>query len=349
MGHRHTDRAAGLRRGGGRVKVRLGVIGCGFAAREIHAPRLAQLDDLFEVRATCDVAEPAARAVAESLGAELVYTEADRLLAEDELDAVAVLTPVHGPLVEAALGRGLDVFVEKPMAEHPDTAAALTARAGAGGRVLMVGTMRTHDRALVDARAALDEVGPLLWVELRDACSASASAPSPIELTEPGLQAALPEDAEPRRRNALQTGLLELIHDLSILRALFPGEISCVDAWAGADGWELGGRLALGGGVPCSFAVAEYGRVRAEVFDVSITAVGERGIVRLAFADANQPQLPTRLEVSERPAVQLTTDTYLEEWREFHRLVEAGGAGGNGAAGAADVRLLFDIVERALA
>lgn len=57
-----------------------------------------------------------------------------------DLDAVVIVTPAvtHGELIRAALERGCDVLVEKPMTLDGAEARALTAEATARGRILMV-------------------------------------------------------------------------------------------------------------------------------------------------------------------------------------------------------------------
>jgi predicted dehydrogenase len=67
--------------------------------------------------------------------------ELDELLADPELDALAIATPVptHASLTERVLLSRKHCFVEKPLAQDVSTAEALTALAVERGRVLMVG------------------------------------------------------------------------------------------------------------------------------------------------------------------------------------------------------------------
>ncbi len=64
----------------------------------------------------------------------------DELLADPDLDAVVIATPVptHAPLARRALEAGKDVFVEKPLAVTARDANDLAAQADARERVLMV-------------------------------------------------------------------------------------------------------------------------------------------------------------------------------------------------------------------
>src|SRR5918992_5670896 len=68
-------------------------------------------------------------------------TELDDLLADEELDAVAISTPVvtHAELARRALLAGKHVFVEKPMAVTAGDAEELVALAEERGLVLLPG------------------------------------------------------------------------------------------------------------------------------------------------------------------------------------------------------------------
>ena len=61
-----------------------------------------------------------------------VETSLDRLLARDDIDAVAIATPArtHAPIALAAIAAGKHVVVEKPLADTPE-AAELMVRAAA--------------------------------------------------------------------------------------------------------------------------------------------------------------------------------------------------------------------------
>ena len=93
----------------------IALIGCGGAGlnhgKEIVAsPR-------WRLAAVCDVREEAAQAAADQLGGVPAYTDLERLLDAETLDAVAIITPghVHVPQAVAAAARGLHVLSEKPL------------------------------------------------------------------------------------------------------------------------------------------------------------------------------------------------------------------------------------------
>jgi predicted dehydrogenase len=332
-------------------RLRLGVLGCGFAAREIHAARLRALDERVGVVAVADARADAARRGAEVFGGVPV---ADGIagLAASGCQALAVLTPVHGEHVREALLADLDVFVEKPMCETAAEAAELGALARERGRVLMTGAMRRHERAVHEAARLVPTVEPLRWVEIRDYASAARAASAPAgDLDEPLLQDRLAQAgaASPRARRVLQTLLLEFVHALSALDVIRPVS-GCADAAASPDGWSLAGRLVLEDGAPCLFGVAEFGVPRFPVFEARLTFVGEGGLVELRLADANAPGQEAELSVTGAdgvPAVmRIGDDPYAREWEAFLDAAEARDVDVVGA-GVRDVERLWEIAERA--
>jgi predicted dehydrogenase len=119
--------------------VRIGVAGLGYwgpnLARNFAAIEGCELawccDGSAEARARWAPAFPSARFTG----------ELDDLLADDQLDAVALATPVstHAALAERVLRAGKHCFVEKPLAQSVADAERTVAAATHAGRLLMVG------------------------------------------------------------------------------------------------------------------------------------------------------------------------------------------------------------------
>lgn len=98
-------------------KIKWGLIGCGDISRKRIAPALRDLDscELSAVsRANFDQAESFAR----EFGARKWYREWQELLADEEVEAVYIATPVHLHAAQAvaAAEAGKHVLCEKPMA-----------------------------------------------------------------------------------------------------------------------------------------------------------------------------------------------------------------------------------------
>jgi predicted dehydrogenase len=83
----------------------------------------------------------------------------DDLLADPDLDAVVLATPVptHGELAERVLGAGKHCFVEKPLAQSVADAERAVAAAEAAGRVLMVGHLLEYHPGVAMLKRIADE------------------------------------------------------------------------------------------------------------------------------------------------------------------------------------------------
>ena len=62
-------------------RVKIGIVGCGAITQVHHAPNLADLYDLFEIHAVCDVSRGAAEYVADKFHVPHAFTDYKELLA----------------------------------------------------------------------------------------------------------------------------------------------------------------------------------------------------------------------------------------------------------------------------
>jgi predicted dehydrogenase len=107
----------------------VGVLGAHAWAEKAHLPGYAAYDRAKLV-AICDVIPERARAMADMFGIEKVYSDANDLLNDPEVEMVDVCTPTetHLPLSLAAIEAGKHVLCEKPLA-HDAKDAFMAARA----------------------------------------------------------------------------------------------------------------------------------------------------------------------------------------------------------------------------
>ena len=118
-------------------KLRIGIIGVGYMAKNFYIPVLQRLGGC-EIVASCDL-------LAERCLPGLpAYTDFREMLARETCDLVYVLTPpgVHLEPVCLALDRGCHVFCEMPPALEPLDSAQMIAFAHEAGRSLQFGTNR---------------------------------------------------------------------------------------------------------------------------------------------------------------------------------------------------------------
>jgi predicted dehydrogenase len=121
------------------MATRVGIVGLGYWGPNV-ARNLAALDGC-ELAWCCD-ADEANRARWQPAHPDAGFTgRFEDLLADPELDAVAITTPVstHAELAERALEAGKHCFVEKPLAQDAASAERIAALADERGLVLMVG------------------------------------------------------------------------------------------------------------------------------------------------------------------------------------------------------------------
>jgi myo-inositol 2-dehydrogenase/D-chiro-inositol 1-dehydrogenase len=118
--------------------IRVGIVGAGWIAQE-HRRVLESMADA-ELVAVCDTDLGRARALVAGTGAR-TYADWRDLLDGESLGAMFVCTPprFHREPAVAALGRGLPVYLEKPVARTPSDAVAIVAAAAASGTVCAVG------------------------------------------------------------------------------------------------------------------------------------------------------------------------------------------------------------------
>jgi myo-inositol 2-dehydrogenase / D-chiro-inositol 1-dehydrogenase len=118
--------------------IRVGMIGAGWIAQE-HRRVLGSLAEA-ELVAICDLDRERAEALAEGTGAR-TYQDWRDLLDREDLGALIVCVPpaAHREPAVTALGHGLPVYLEKPIARTSDDAAEIVAAAERSGTVCAVG------------------------------------------------------------------------------------------------------------------------------------------------------------------------------------------------------------------
>jgi predicted dehydrogenase len=142
------------------------IIGCGFFARNhIHAWR--ELEGV-EMVAACDLDARRARQFAGSHGIPATYTDPARMLAEQRVDFVDIVTQphTHRELVEAAAGAGVHVICQKPLAPSLKDARAMVEVCRAAGVRFMVHENFRWQTPMRALREAAREIGPLFHAQI---------------------------------------------------------------------------------------------------------------------------------------------------------------------------------------
>jgi predicted dehydrogenase len=128
------------------------VVGLGYWGPNL-ARNFAALPD-SELAWICDGDAERLERMATSFPGARTSGSVDELLADPELDALVVATPVptHADLARRALEAGKHVFVEKPLAQSVADAESVVAAAEESGRTLMVGHLLEYHPGLVRLR-----------------------------------------------------------------------------------------------------------------------------------------------------------------------------------------------------
>ncbi|HEX2203164.1 MAG TPA: Gfo/Idh/MocA family oxidoreductase [Longimicrobium sp.] len=141
----------------GSGEVRVGLIGYGLAGEAFHAPLIATTPEMRLAAVVTSDAERAARVRAAYPEAAVVGS-AERLWERaDGLDLVVVASPnrTHVPLARAALGAGLPVVVDKPLAATAAEARGLVEEARRRALLLTVFQNRRWDGDFLTLRRLL--------------------------------------------------------------------------------------------------------------------------------------------------------------------------------------------------
>ncbi|HEX5705393.1 MAG TPA: Gfo/Idh/MocA family oxidoreductase [Pyrinomonadaceae bacterium] len=145
----------------------IGVIGCGYWGPNLL--RNFAENEAAHLRWICDPDEARLNAMGRRYPAARTTTDYQKLLADRELDAVAVVTPVgtHYPITKAALLAGKHVLVEKPLTSTAREAEELIALAEQNRLTLMVDHTFVYTGAVRKMKEILKsgELGDLLYFD----------------------------------------------------------------------------------------------------------------------------------------------------------------------------------------
>jgi predicted dehydrogenase len=146
--------------------ITVGVVGLGYWGPNL-ARNLAAIPGC-SLTWLCDASEPARARLAQAFPGARATADIEQLLADPELDAIALATPVptHAQLAVCVAEAGKHCFVEKPLATNAADAQRAVAAAERAGRVLMVGHLLEYHPAVDRLKALLDagELGDLYYV-----------------------------------------------------------------------------------------------------------------------------------------------------------------------------------------
>ncbi|MBO8160391.1 MAG: Gfo/Idh/MocA family oxidoreductase [Thermosipho sp. (in: Bacteria)] len=155
-------------------KIRLGIVGCGIAARELHFPALNELKDLFEITAVTSRTRKHAEEFARLVGNPMVFDSFDELLDSELIDAVDLTLPVelNVPFTEKAVFKKKHVICEKPISINVENGKRLVDLYKKTSQVIYIAENWRHIKKFYKIKDQLYKIGkPLfftwnIWVRL---------------------------------------------------------------------------------------------------------------------------------------------------------------------------------------
>lgn len=141
--------------------LRLGIVGTGVAARELHWPALKQMPDCYRIVAVANRGREKAERFADMVGLDrsAVYTEYRQLLNRGDIDVVDLALPpeLNPKVAQAAAETGIHVICEKPIAAKLEQAHMMALIPEQFGVQLLIAENFRYDNAVRQARDLLDE------------------------------------------------------------------------------------------------------------------------------------------------------------------------------------------------
>jgi len=98
-------------------RLRVGIIGAGNFAVNMHLPNLQKLNNLYQIRAICSKTGSKAKTIAERFCADYATTDYHEILNDPDIDLTMICTRhnLHGQIALESLQAGKHTFVEKPL------------------------------------------------------------------------------------------------------------------------------------------------------------------------------------------------------------------------------------------
>ena len=266
---------------------RIGIIGAGWWAVANHIPALKALPDC-EIVAVNRLGARELAEIQRTLGIEHGFEDYREMLARVEMDGVVIASPhvLHFEHASAALARGCQVLVEKPMTTTAEDARELVRLAAKAGREIVVPYGWNFKPWVPEARRLAAGVGRVEHIVLQMANALDdLFAGAPMKETE-GAMFRPPAStwADPKRAGGFGWG--QLVHPLGLLFRLVdvepqevfaltgqsPAKVDYYDAavvrFAGAATASLSGAATLPKGRPVQVDLRIFGAEGMLLLDI---------------------------------------------------------------------------------
>jgi len=352
-------------------QVKTGVIGLGEVAQIIHLPILESLSDQFKIAALCDISPQLLDWAGQKYGVQNLYSEANHLVRQKDLDAVFILnsSEFHTQCALAAIEYGKHVLIEKPMVLTMSDAEAIIAAKNKSQVQVMVGYMRRFAPAFMQAMQEIQTLGKIQYVKIRDIIG-----PNHFFIDQTANVHRfddVPDSAKQQRHQLLQNMIQETLgdappaiknvysmlcglgcHDLSAMREL----IGMPRRVVSASQWNEGRFLVVVFEYDGFYATFEMGGDAHGRFDAHIEVLGSNKQLKVQYNTPYIRHLPTTLTIGEthQDSYQETVarptfkDPYTVELEYFYDLITKGGTPKTSPEDYQDDLRLFKMIIEAL-
>jgi predicted dehydrogenase len=316
--------------------ISVGVIGCGEIAQLMHLPYIHELPS-FRVAALCDTSPGTLAKVGAQYGVGALYTDYRDLLANRDVDAVAICNYDHGAIVGDALAAGKHLIVEKPLVFTPEEARPLVKQAEKTGLVALVGYMKLFDPGYEIGLERIAAIGKPKSIHVHDFAGRFdryqqlytrhrvVDAPSEVFAADRAAVGRRVEAAlGPNHRGYRDLYMLLLMlgsHDLAVLRGAFgsPQRVAFARPVGSA---QLLAALDYPNDVPC---VLDIGVAHYEWWDEWLHVHGDRDEVRIEFQNPYWRHASALVRLrealvdgpSERVIPGVPDTSFRREWKHF--------------------------------
>ena len=345
--------------------LRVGIIGCGEIAQIMHLPYLAELPQ-FEIGALCDLSPTVVNAIGERYGVHNRYTDYHDLVAQSDLDIIAILTLDHFDVARAAIDAGKHVFVEKPLCFSVLEAQELVTLAERQGVLLMVGYMKCFDPGFEYAARYMQAMTDVRKIHLQD-LTGVFDAHLPLYDLVRGND--IPQEVVSAQRARIQNSITQTLgpgaerhadlfrkllmlctHDFAVLRTAFglPDSVLFSDL---THDWGITAVLDYRQGRRCVFEVGSWPKY--PWFHEHIVAFGRDEIMTVAFSPPFVKNAPTTIQIERSDVGQYVKsdvvisheEAFKREWVHLADCIATGRTPKTDGAGAVqDIELAVEVV-----
>ncbi len=255
-------------------RLNIGLIGLGRLG-QVYAADLAHLVPNANLMAVADEQAQLAESFAQQNGVSKWYASHHNLLADREIDAVAVITPTstHHDVVIDAAKQGKAIFCEKPISISLEESREMVDVIEKTGVFFQMGFQRRFDRGYVEAKKKIEE-GVIGTPVLLKSTSRDPFAP-PMEFCNPAMSGGL----------ILDMG----IHDFDVARMLM-GDIESVYSIGGAlvyhemkDIGDIDNAVVSLNFKNGGLGIVDLSRNAVYGYDISAEVLGSKGSLRIGY------------------------------------------------------------------